>query len=57
MNGAVNGTALTADTTPTALPDLSATKLDLAHTFMGHVSSFVMWPEDIGDTGIEEASE
>lgn len=32
INGAVDGTALTADTTPTALPDLSATDFEIAPT-------------------------
>jgi hypothetical protein len=56
VNGAVDGTALTADTTPTALPDLSATTFDLAPTFNGFVKLFRVWADDIGDTGIAEAS-
>lgn len=56
INGAVDGTALTEDTTPTALPDLSATDLDLGNDFMGFIESFVMWGEDIADAGIEAAS-
>ena len=56
INGAVDGTALTANTTPTALPDLSDTNLSLGPTFMGTIRTFRMWPNDIGDTGIEEAS-
>ena len=57
INGAVDGTALTADTTPTALPDLSATDLQLGFDYMGTVKKFRIWNEDIGDTGIAEASE
>jgi hypothetical protein len=56
INGAVDGTALTADTTPVALPDLSATDLELGYDFMGTIKTFRIWAEDIGDAGIEEAS-
>jgi len=56
VNGAVDGTALTADTTPTALPDLSAADMDLAFTYLGTVRKFRMWGTDLGDSGIEEAS-
>jgi len=56
VNGAVDGVALTEDTTPVALPDLSATDLDLAIGFMGTIRTFRIWVEDIGDTGIAEAS-
>jgi len=56
INGAVEGTALTADITPTALPDLSSSNLELGYDYMGTISKFVMWDEDIGDTGIASAS-
>ena len=56
VNGAVSGTALTADTTPTALPDLSGTNLEIAFDFMGTVRQFVQYDADIGDTGLEEAT-
>ena len=56
VNGAVDGTALTADLTPTALPDLSATTFDLAPTFNGFIKEFRVWADDIGDSGIAEAS-
>jgi len=56
INRAVDGTALTADTTPVALPDLSTTDLQLGYDFMGTIKTFRMWGTDIGDTGIEEAS-
>jgi hypothetical protein len=52
VNGAVDGVALTADTTPTALPDLSATDLNLGYDFMGTIRNFQIWDRDIGDTGL-----
>jgi hypothetical protein len=39
INGAVDGTALTADTTPTALPDLSATDFEIAPTGVVNIKS------------------
>ena len=56
VNGAVDGVALTADTTPTALPDLSATDLDLAYDYMGTIGTFRVWDKDITDDGIVEAT-
>jgi len=56
INLAKDGTALTVNTAPTALPDLSATDMDVASTFMGTIKRFRMWGADIGDTGIEEAT-
>jgi hypothetical protein len=56
LNGAVGGTALTADTTPTALPNLSSTNLNLGYEFMGTIGQFRMWDEDLTDAGITEAS-
>ena len=56
INGAEGGTALTANTTPTSLPDLSSTYLALGLTFMGTIGQFRMWDEDLTDTGIAEAS-
>ena len=56
MNGAVDGTALTADTTPTALPNLSSSTLSLGFDFRGTIAQFRMWDEDLTDAGIEEAS-
>jgi hypothetical protein len=57
INGAVDGVALTADTTPVALPDLSSTDLDLAPTYMGTINQFRVWSQDLGDTGIVDATE
>jgi len=56
INGAVDGTALTANTTPVAFPDLSATDIDLAPIFNGVIQEFIMWSDDIADAGIEETS-
>jgi hypothetical protein len=56
LNGAIDGTALTANTTPTALPNLSSTDLNLGYGFMGTIGQFRMWSEDLTDVGIAEAS-
>lgn len=56
INGAVGGTALPADLTPVALPALSATSFQIAHTFMGTIESVRVWSDDIGNTGIASAS-
>jgi hypothetical protein len=56
LNGAHEGTLLTANTTPTILPDLSATDLELGYIFMGTIGQFRMWSDDLGDVGITEAS-
>ena len=56
INGAIDGVALTANTTPTALPDLSATDLDLANDYMGTIKTFRIWDKDLGDTGIVSAT-
>jgi len=56
INGAVDGTALTANTTPVALADLSAQPLELGGAFNGFISEVIVWGADIGDTGIAEAS-
>ena len=56
INGAVDGVALTANTTPTALPDLSSADLELAFGYMGTISEFRVWDKDLGDAGIVEAT-
>ena len=56
INGAHEGTLLTVNTTPTALPALSATNLELGQLFMGTIGQFRIWDEDITDAGITEAS-
>jgi hypothetical protein len=57
LNAAIDGTALTVNTTPLALPDLSSTNLDLGEVFMGTIAQFRMWDKDLTDAGIEKASE
>jgi len=56
VNGAEDGTVLTANTSPTALPDLSSTDLSLGFDYMGNIGTFRVWSQDIGDDGIEEAT-
>ena len=56
VNGAVSGTSLTANVTPTTLPNLSSTDLNLGEIFMGTIGQYRMWDEDITDVGITEAS-
>ena len=56
INGAVDGTVLTEDTTPVALPDLSSTDLQIAYDFMGNVKQVRIWAVDIGDTGLEAST-
>jgi len=55
INGAVDGTALTADTTPTALADLSATNFYVgAINFNGTIEAIRVFAGDVGDTGLED---
>ena len=56
INGAVDGTALTANLTPTALPDLSATNMQIGSVFMGTIKQFRVWADDLTDAGIAEAT-
>lgn len=56
LNGAVDGTALTANTTPVALPYLQATNLSIGYKFMGTIGKFRVWSDDLTDTGIATAS-
>jgi len=56
LNGAKEGGLLTANNTPTDLPNLSSTNLELGQKFMGTIAQFVMWDEDLTDSGIIEAS-
>jgi len=57
VNGSHEGTLLTANTTVTALPDLSSTDLLLGYIFMGTIAQFRVWDEDLTDAGIVEATE
>jgi len=56
INGAEGGTAFTANTTPTALPDLSTTDFDIGPTFMGNLGKLRVWAEDLTDEGLEEST-
>ena len=56
INGAHEGTLLTANTTPTIPPDLSSTVLNLGYIFMGTIGQFRVWDEDLTDAGIVGAS-
>jgi len=56
INGAESGVALTANTDPTVLTDLSSTDLDLAYKYMGTIGTFRVWDRDLGDDGIVEAT-
>jgi hypothetical protein len=60
VNGALDGTALTANTTATEFPDLSTSDLIIAPSGGPQViQEFIMWggtTGDIGDAGIEETS-
>jgi hypothetical protein len=56
INGAHEGTLLTVNTTPTGLPALSSTDLELGQLFMGTIGQFRVWSDDLGDVGITEAS-
>lgn len=57
INGAIDGVALTANTTPTALPDLSSTDFQLGYDYMGTIGQLRIWNVDLGDTGIVAATE
>lgn len=56
INGAVDGVALTADLTPVALPDLSASNLLLGNDYNGTIRTFRVWGQDVGNAGIAEAT-
>jgi hypothetical protein len=55
--GAVDGVDIGDDLTPVALPDLSATNLILGKNYNGTIRTFRIWADDIGDTGLVEATE
>ncbi|MCP5099872.1 MAG: hypothetical protein GY943_30325 [Chloroflexi bacterium] len=60
VNLANEGTALTADTTPTGLPDLSAIDLNILNVGNGNIEHILLWGAptgmDIYDDGIDEAT-
>jgi hypothetical protein len=53
---AAEGGVTFASNTPTGFPDLSATDLNLASTYMGTVGTFLIWDKDITDDGLVEAT-
>jgi hypothetical protein len=58
INGAREGVALTQRTDVTGLPDLSTADLNLGwERYNGTIRTFRMWGQDIGDTGLVEATE
>lgn len=57
INGAIDGTALTADTTPTAIADLSTGNFDISEIYNGTIKNVIVWPENITDAGTVDASE
>jgi len=58
INGAVDGTALTENTTPTTFPDLENTNLQLAYSGGAMVIKEVsLWDVNIEDAGTEDATD
>lgn len=58
INGAVDGVALTANTTPTTFPDLETTNLELAYSGGSMVIKEVsLWDVNITDAGTEDATD
>jgi len=56
INGAVDGTALTENTTPTGLADLSAIDFQIGVVFNGTISAIRVFAGDIGDSGTAEVT-
>lgn len=56
VQGAFNGGLSSEDTTPSEMPAVSTADFEIGQTFMGYIAQFRQWPDDIGDTGIVEAS-
>lgn len=56
VNGAVDGSTRTTNTTPTALANLSAENFAIAPRFNGNLGQLVLWPANIDDSGMEEAT-
>jgi len=56
INGAANGAAATANTTPTELADLSADDFDIGPAFNGTLSEIRVFAGDVEDTGLEEVT-
>lgn len=53
---AKDGASLTTTETTITAPDLSNTNVDVGKVYTGTISQIRMWGEDIGHSGIEEAS-
>jgi len=51
---AAEGTASTEDTTPVAIPDLSAADFQIGTNFNGTIEAIRVFAGDVGDTGLEE---
>jgi hypothetical protein len=56
VRGAADGVLAPLSTTPTALPDLSSTNLEIAQDFMGTIGQFRQFAGDIGDAGLVTAT-
>lgn len=52
LQGAIDGQVLTANTTPTELPNLSAADIELFPTGFGHIKNFNIYPRALTDTQI-----
>ena len=52
INGALNGTVLTEDATPIALPDLSSTTWSIGNIYNGTIALFQQDDNDWTDTGV-----
>ena len=57
LNGAADSVSGAVNTTPLALPDLSATDFNLGYDYMGTISMLRVWADDLADVGIAEATE
>lgn len=55
IGGAIGGAVL-AQAPGIGMPDLSTAALQLGQEFAGHIESFALWVEDIGDAGLAEAT-
>jgi len=56
VQGAADGTAFTADTTPTVMPNVTGEDFDIGVTFTGNIELVMAGTGDPGEAGIEEAS-
>lgn len=56
INGSHEGTLLTENTTPTALPNLIGSAFQIAPTFNGNIASLTITAEDLTDAGIQAAT-